>query len=81
MSGTQRGGREYFELMRIHHRVHLVQEAESEIRKSLLNFQRKHNLTDVEFLHILTGVQQTTLRYMLQEEEHESDKPGDITNG
>ena len=65
--------------MRTHPRRVVVAEAEGEIREFILKAARRHDLTDIELLTILSGQMASTLKYALRAERHPDDpsKPAD----
>lgn len=63
-----------------HRRTPLVEGARREIASSLLDLRKKHELTTVEYLQILTGAITEALKFELRYERHPDnpDAPADI---
>lgn len=65
--------------MKIHPRHFKVQAATNEMRQWLLEWEARHELTDIEVLQALNEWQAATLKYMLRRERHGGDdKPADL---
>jgi len=56
--------------VRLHPRERLVDLAENELTRAILDVREKHDITGVEYLQFLTLEMQRTLKYMLRYERH-----------
>jgi hypothetical protein len=59
--------------MKLHPRTLPVQGASAELRGLLIDFQGRHDLTNVEMLRILIDEMQSITKYMLRAERHPND--------
>jgi hypothetical protein len=56
--------------VRIDKRAHEVTVAQAQLKVVINDFQRKHDLTDIELLQALAEMQSSVLKYMLRYERH-----------
>jgi hypothetical protein len=65
--------------IKIHPRTVVVRNAEQEISAAVDAIQKKHDLTSLEFIQILTGMIALELKFCLRSERHpeEPEKGGD----
>lgn len=65
--------------LRMHPRYFLVNKAELELTKWLLDWEQRHQLTEIEIVQCLQRRQSNMLKYMLRDERHpdDGDKKGD----
>ncbi|MUN41435.1 hypothetical protein [Actinomadura litoris] len=59
--------------MKLHERTMRVGGALADLRVLLIDFQEKHDLTDIEMLSIVNSYEATHLKYMLRAERHPDD--------
>lgn len=65
--------------LRISERAQRVGIAQSQLVVDILDFAREHDLTNIELLQALNGVEASILKYMLRSERHpeDPDQPAD----
>ena len=59
--------------MKLHARTLPVQAASGELRLMVATWQERHDLTDVEALHVLLDITSGRTKYMLRAERHPDD--------
>ena len=62
--------------MKIHPRTMVVQKADTEINRAINEIWKKYDLTNNEILMILTGSQQSLLKWALRRERHGDEDKG-----
>lgn len=64
--------------MRIHPRTLPVQNAQNEVARLLIDWEKKHDLTTAEVVKILAGEISMQMKYAIRTERHgRADKKGD----
>lgn len=65
--------------MKVNQRMFLIQQAESEIHKFILDKVQEHDLTYIEELQILNSISASALKYALRIERHgDASKEADL---